>query len=252
MLQATAPANFDLTKPFRVVGNNVVEATTLNGNVEVQQSQGPMKLQSKNGKVAAHAIDRALRRRAKQEAKSLNAARRLWEAAMPRSLSLKEMLDVCRECHELSPFTFNNGNTFAAIGRTLIEEWTKSLSPVEAQIVQTAVGKVGVYICYDRHFPEGARCLGLNGAEIVFNPSATVAGLSQYLWKLEQPAHAVANQYFVGASNRVGVEAPWSCGPPRSSTLSTSEAPSRTVASRRVEPPRPPTRKASGSSGSPR
>ena len=73
-------------------------------------------------------------------------------------------------------------------------------------------GKVGVYICYDRHFPEGARILGLNGAEIVFNPSATVAGLSEYLWKLEQPAHAVANGYFVGAINRVGIEAPWNIG----------------------------------------
>src|SRR6187399_3211217 len=72
--------------------------------------------------------------------------------------------------------------------------------------------KVGVYICYDRHFPEGARLLGLHGAEIVFNPSATVAGLSQYLWKLEQPAHAVANVYFVAASNRVGTEAPWNIG----------------------------------------
>ena len=72
--------------------------------------------------------------------------------------------------------------------------------------------KIGVYICYDRHFPEGARALGLNGAEIVFNPSATVAGLSEHLWKLEQPAHAVANGYFVGASNRVGVEAPWNIG----------------------------------------
>ena len=79
-------------------------------------------------------------------------------------------------------------------------------------VFQTAVGKVGVYICYDRHFPEGARCLGLNGAEIVFNPSATVAGLSQYLWKIEQPAHAVANGYFVGAINRVGTEAPWNIG----------------------------------------
>src|SRR3989454_5152256 len=76
----------------------------------------------------------------------------------------------------------------------------------------TAVGKVGVYICYDRHFPDGARCLGLNGAEIVFNPSATVAGLSEYLWRLEQPALAVANQYFVGAINRVGVEKPWAIG----------------------------------------
>jgi len=71
---------------------------------------------------------------------------------------------------------------------------------------------VGVYICYDRHFPEGARLLGLHGAEIVFNPSATVAGLSQYLWKLEQPAHAVANGYYVAASNRVGEEAPWNIG----------------------------------------
>ncbi|MCK6531133.1 acyltransferase [Myxococcota bacterium] len=77
---------------------------------------------------------------------------------------------------------------------------------------QTRYARVGVYICYDRHFPEGARILGLNGAEVVFNPSATVAGLSQYLWKLEQPAHAVANGYFVAASNRVGTEAPWGIG----------------------------------------
>jgi beta-ureidopropionase len=72
--------------------------------------------------------------------------------------------------------------------------------------------KIGIYICYDRHFPEGARALGLNGAEIVFNPSATVAGLSEYLWKLEQPAHAVANGYFIAAINRVGTEAPWNIG----------------------------------------
>jgi N-carbamoylputrescine amidase len=79
-------------------------------------------------------------------------------------------------------------------------------------VFETRYAKVGVYICYDRHFPEGARALGLNGAEIVFNPSATVAGLSQYLWKLEQPAHAVANGYYVGAINRVGTEAPWNLG----------------------------------------
>ena len=79
-------------------------------------------------------------------------------------------------------------------------------------IFETAHAKLGVYICYDRHFPEGARALGLAGAEIVFNPSATVAGLSEYLWKLEQPAHAVANGYFVGAINRVGREAPWNIG----------------------------------------
>src|SRR5207244_13378074 len=67
----------------------------------------------------------------------------------------------------------------------------------------TSFARIGVYICYDRHFPEGARALGLNGAEIDFNPSATVAGLSEYLWRIEQPAHAVANGYFIAQINRV-------------------------------------------------
>jgi beta-ureidopropionase len=79
-------------------------------------------------------------------------------------------------------------------------------------VFDTQVGKVGVYICYDRHFPEGWRELGLNGAELVFNPSATVAGLSEYLWKLEQPAAACNNIYFVGAVNRPGTEEPWNIG----------------------------------------
>ncbi len=79
-------------------------------------------------------------------------------------------------------------------------------------VFQTRYGRIGVYICYDRHFPEGARILGMNGAEIVFNPSATVAGLSEYLWELEQPAHAVANGYFIAANNRVGLEQPWGIG----------------------------------------
>jgi beta-ureidopropionase len=73
-------------------------------------------------------------------------------------------------------------------------------------VFDTAVGRIGVYICYDRHFPEGWRALGLAGAKIVFNPSATSRGLSMYLWNLEQPAAAVANEYFIGAINRVGKE----------------------------------------------
>lgn len=79
-------------------------------------------------------------------------------------------------------------------------------------VFDTKYGKVGMYICYDRHFPEGWRALGLNGAEIVFNPSATVAGLSEYLWSLEQPAAACANMYYIGAINRPGVEKPWEIG----------------------------------------
>ncbi len=77
---------------------------------------------------------------------------------------------------------------------------------------ETRYGRIGVYICYDRHFPEGARLLGLNGAEIVYNPSATVTGISKHLWKLEQPAHAVANGYLMGCINRVGEEKPWNVG----------------------------------------
>lgn len=79
-------------------------------------------------------------------------------------------------------------------------------------VFQTKYAKVGIYICYDRHFPDGARVLGLNGAEIVYNPSATVAGLSQHIWKIEQPAHAIANGYFMGCINRVGEEKPWNLG----------------------------------------
>lgn len=79
-------------------------------------------------------------------------------------------------------------------------------------VFQTAYCKLGVYICYDRHFPEGWRALALAGAEYIVNPSATVAGVSEYLWKLEQPASAVANGVWIGAINRVGREAPWNIG----------------------------------------
>jgi beta-ureidopropionase len=79
-------------------------------------------------------------------------------------------------------------------------------------VFQTGYCKLGVYICYDRHFPEGWRALALNGAEYIVNPSATVAGLSQYLWELEQPAAAVANGCYIGAVNRVGSEQPWNIG----------------------------------------
>jgi N-carbamoylputrescine amidase len=76
-------------------------------------------------------------------------------------------------------------------------------------VFETAYLKLGVYICYDRHFPEGWRALALNGAEYIVNPSATVEGLSKHLWELEQTASAAANGVFIGAINRVGTEEPW-------------------------------------------
>ncbi len=73
-------------------------------------------------------------------------------------------------------------------------------------VFETSVGKIAVYICYDRHFPEGWRELSLNGDDILFNPSATFRGVSDHIWTLEQPGAAVANGIFIGANNRVGTE----------------------------------------------
>lgn len=66
-------------------------------------------------------------------------ARRLWDKSVEKSMSLPEALDICRDSHELRPFMFNNGNTFAAIGRTLVEEQLKAVPPVEAQILRTTM-----------------------------------------------------------------------------------------------------------------
>jgi N-carbamoylputrescine amidase len=79
-------------------------------------------------------------------------------------------------------------------------------------VFDTDYARIGIYICYDRHFPECARVLALKGAEILFNPSATTLGKSRYLWEMEQPAQAVANGVFIGANNRVGTEKPWEFG----------------------------------------
>lgn len=73
-------------------------------------------------------------------------------------------------------------------------------------VFDTPIGRIGVTICYDRHFPEGWRMLGLAGAQIVFNPNASKPGLSNRLWELEQTGAAAANQYFVAVPNRVARE----------------------------------------------
>ena len=88
-------------------------------------------------------------------------------------------------------------------------------------VFDTSVAKVGVYICHDRHYPEGARILALGGAEVILIPVATpTASLSSQVFELEIQAHAVFNQVFVAAVNRVGQEGEYSyygrsliCGP---------------------------------------
>lgn len=67
-------------------------------------------------------------------------ARELWESSRTRELTLRKALDICRECHKLAPFCFYNGNTFVAIGRTLIQALLRKMSPLEAQAFRSVVG----------------------------------------------------------------------------------------------------------------
>lgn len=74
-------------------------------------------------------------------------------------------------------------------------------------VFATALGRIGIMICYDRHFPEAARALGLAGAEYVFVPTATTTrGYSRSVWEAELRGHAIANGFFVAGVNRVGTE----------------------------------------------
>jgi hypothetical protein len=81
-----------------------------------------------------------------QEKKALNKptfegykpAKKLWEESCKRELTLREALEIGRRCHKLSPFCFYNGNTFAAIGRTIIQGI--KLAPAKAHSLRTVVG----------------------------------------------------------------------------------------------------------------
>lgn len=74
-------------------------------------------------------------------------------------------------------------------------------------VFDSPYGRIGIMICYDRHFPEAARALGLNGAQVVFVPTATTKrGFSRKVWEAELRGHAIANGFFVGGVNRVGAE----------------------------------------------
>ena len=65
---------------------------------------------------------------------------KLWEESRQRQLTLRQTLDVCRRCHQLAPFCFYNGNTFAAIGRTLIQGLLRRMPPVKAHSLRSVVG----------------------------------------------------------------------------------------------------------------
>lgn len=67
-------------------------------------------------------------------------AQKLWENACERGLTLRETLELCRKCHKLAPFCFYNGNTFAAIGRTIIQGMLQKMPPAKAHNLRSVVG----------------------------------------------------------------------------------------------------------------
>lgn len=76
-------------------------------------------------------------------------------------------------------------------------------------VFETSVGRVGVAICYDRHFEGVMGTLASEGAEIVFCPAVTFGAKSQRMWAMEFPVDAARHGIFIGGSNRAGVEPPY-------------------------------------------
>jgi N-carbamoylputrescine amidase len=83
------------------------------------------------------------------------------------------------------------------------------------QAVDTSFGRVGTLVCWDQWYPEGARLTALQGAEVLFYPTAIgwhpaekeEFGAAQYdAWQTIQRAHAIANGVYVAGVNRVGIE----------------------------------------------
>jgi beta-ureidopropionase len=82
-------------------------------------------------------------------------------------------------------------------------------APGHFPVFETAVGRVGVAICYDRHFEGVVRSLARNGAQLVFSPAVTFGEKSRRMWHMEFPVDALRHNVFIGGSNRKGVEPPW-------------------------------------------
>jgi N-carbamoylputrescine amidase len=81
--------------------------------------------------------------------------------------------------------------------------------------LDTAVGKIGTLVCWDQWYPEGARITALQGANVLFYPTAIgwhpyekeQHGAAQYdAWQTIQRSHAIANGVYVASPNRVGME----------------------------------------------
>ena len=83
-------------------------------------------------------------------------AQKLWENSRKRELTLREVLDIARQCHKLAPFCFYNGNTFVAIARTMIQDLLRRMPPAKAHGLRSVVGH---YIAGTAGAPELAKAL---------------------------------------------------------------------------------------------
>jgi N-carbamoylputrescine amidase len=140
-------------------------------------------------------------------------------AALARELGIVVVLNVFERdgdaTYDCSPVIDADGRL---LGRTRMVHITEypcfheqqyyRPSTLGAPVFDTRVGRVGVAICYDRHFPEYMRALALNGASLVVVPQAGVMDeWPDGLFEGEMCTAAFQNGYFVALCNRVGQEA---------------------------------------------
>jgi N-carbamoylputrescine amidase len=121
---------------------------------------------------------------------------------------------VGRRCFDTSPVIDADGRLAGRTRMAHITDYARfhergyyAPGDTGAPVHATAAGRIGVAICYDRHFPEYMRALALDGAELVVVPQAgTVGEWPDGLFEAEMQAAAFQNGYFVALCNRVGRE----------------------------------------------
>ena len=124
-----------------------------------------------------------------------------------------EVLGTYRKTH--IPYGANEQGSFhenlyyeRSDGQNLLGPANVSKNPF-FPVFETAVGRVGVAICYDRHFEGVMGALAREGAQIVLSPAVTFGQKSRRMWDHEFEVDAARHNLFIGGSNRKGVEPPW-------------------------------------------
>jgi len=118
------------------------------------------------------------------------------------------------QCYDCSPVIDSNGELLGKARMVHITEYDRfheqgyyAPGDTGAPVFETSVGRVGVSICYDRHYPEYMRAMAVGGAELVVVPQAgSVGEWPEGLYEAEMRVAAFQNGYYVALCNRVGEE----------------------------------------------